>query len=170
MRNVSLIALVLLLVALLVLPAAQPVLAQPPTPTNTPVPSATPIWLFGVPITLPTSWPGVPRTPIPIHYTPAPNLNPLGLDIDSGDIVLETVNMKTAIFDVMGVTGQVLNFIITLALVFWGSFALIGIFRKTQRMVVAIRSGEWASDEAIGRRLGRMGDSGLKGLKGGKRL
>jgi hypothetical protein len=135
MRAVLIVAAVLIVVALLALPGAGSVVAQ--------VPTATPIWLFGVPIILPTTWPGTAKTAIPISYTPAPNLNPLGLDIDSGEVVLETVNMKRALFDVMGVTGNFFNFVLTLALVLWAAFALIGIFKKTKRMIVAFRTGQF---------------------------
>lgn len=135
MRAAASIAAIVIILGLLALPGMGQVVAQEPT--------ATPIWLFGVPIILPTTWPGTAKTPIPISYTPAPNLNPLGLEIDSGEVVLETVNMRRALFDVMGVTGSFLNFVLTLALVLWAAFALIGIFRKTKRMIVAIRTGQF---------------------------
>jgi hypothetical protein len=65
----------------------------------TPTPS---FWIGAVPIILPTAFLPPLRTPINIPYTPAPNLNPLGLPNIAGDLFVETINMRRAIEDVLG--------------------------------------------------------------------
>jgi hypothetical protein len=101
-------SLVLLVVVALFL-AGGSVSAQTPTPTPSPQPTATPymtptpsFWIGDIPIILPTAFLPPLRTPIYIPYTPAPNLNPLGLPNIGGDLFVETVNMRRAIEDVLG--------------------------------------------------------------------
>lgn len=116
---------------------ASSVVAQSPTqtplPTATGVPTSTPEYIFGQPIILPTALLRY-KTPIPIRYTPAPGLNPLGLAIDIPDLAMEAVNMRQAITDVMGVTGSLINFVVTIFLAFGMALAFKG-FLARQRYV-----------------------------------
>lgn len=67
-----------------------------------------------IPIILPTSFVLPPKTPIYVHYTPAPNLNPHGLQMDQFALhmIAESINLSQATLDVMGVVGWILDFLI----------------------------------------------------------
>jgi len=128
--------------------SAGPAQAQSPTPTPTPLPTQTPVFLYGHQILLPTAWMPPELTRIPVPYTPAPDLNPMGLNITGGRIIAETSNMNRALFDVMGVTGQVLNFIIIAALLLWALFAFLGVIRRAKRIQVTVQGIRANKDEA----------------------
>lgn len=145
-----------------------PALAQTPTPTLTPQPTATTpygfvIPILQIPIILPTAFSIPQPTRIPIHYTPAPNLNPLGLNLRALDIIAETNNMQRAILDVMGVTGNILNFIICVWLLVGGYNLIRAINSRANGLIELAETGNMSEREL--RRRGRS----LRYLATGKR-
>ncbi len=108
----------MMLVSSLVLSAG---VARADDPTATPTPNATPTTYYNfvipivqIPIILPTAFELPAKTPIYVNYTPAPNLNPYGLQMDQFALhmVAESINLTQATLDVMGVVGWILDFLI----------------------------------------------------------
>lgn len=135
-----------------------PAAAQGPqgevTPNFTPTPTITPtphydfvIPILEVPIILPTAFQLPPKTPIYVNYTPAPNLNPYGLQTDQFalHIIAEMLNLQQATLDVMGVVGWILDFIITVFLLMGSLAALSKLFRTGFLGFVARSDERWVA-------------------------
>lgn len=121
-----------------------------PAFTPTPTPSATPYYNFvipvlQVPIVLPTAFELPPKTPLYVNYTPAPNLNPYGLQTDQFALhmIAEMLNLQQATLDVMGVVGWIMDFLITMFLLMGSMGLLFALFRRGVWAVMYVRSGDY---------------------------
>lgn len=138
-------------VLLLGLALGSPAAASAPTPTwtptpvragvydqqdITPMPTNTAVYLgYGNPILLPTGWIPV-KTHIPVRFTPAPGQNPLGLNIDMGEVLAEGLNMNQAVEDMIGPANDIIDFLVTVLLGILTMFYLFRVIYRARYMTL----------------------------------
>lgn len=114
------------------------VLAQGGTATPTLPPTTTPVFVFNVPIQLPTGFLPPEKTVVPITIVPYATLN-----MQPGNLVREIQNGQKTAYNIMGPDAvKVMNFLLTILLGFYGGFALIKLLKRGQSFGVKFMEGD----------------------------
>lgn len=130
----GLIGFVALIICAMLLLAGGSQTAHAATPTPTPIPSDTPVFTYGGPIVLPTSIFGIVPTLIPLGTRRA-----LGLDFGQPmQIAYEAENMRYALFEVMGLPGQILNLALFISMGISTLILMRAIIVRGQRIQMAL--------------------------------